>query len=419
MRTIAYVHVLRGSADACGLEADNIPTDDFDVLRRAHSRGLANAYEFEKWPDLVRLEKRYFRNLFTPGSTLTAATTVAVSEVFFPQTTKYYQALRDMPLTVSSITRSGSVATVTTAASHLLVTGNQMAISGATQTDYNITATITVTGAATFTYTVANAPTTPATGTIRCTPTPTNSSDAVQNVYWAESLSGYSGDEWLSTETNTLGDVRYWPGTDRYYIYYNSTDSAGNQPTNTTYWRVLTDFDRYVAWAQTGQTDLNGASILEVWSLNPRTTARGGEVPYELSSNGIQVLRGLPYAWVEYRQKPPQLKGDAFSAATTYASGNQAYYVSTTAEGNFYDANQATTAGDTPESAPTKWDVVSIPYIFERYLVQYGYGQWLRHDGQDDKAAIEERKAEELLSDQSMQLVGVQQQRRRTQVRTR
>lgn len=69
-------------------------------------------------------------------------------------------------LPVTSITRSGTVATATTAQAHGLVTGTKVTVSGAAQTDYNITATVTVTGATTFTYSVANSPATPATGTL-------------------------------------------------------------------------------------------------------------------------------------------------------------------------------------------------------------------------------------------------------------
>jgi hypothetical protein len=68
--------------------------------------------------------------------------------------------------TVSSLTRSGSTATLTTSTPHSFVTGQKVVISGATQTDYNGAFTVTVTGPTAFTYTVANSPVTPATGTI-------------------------------------------------------------------------------------------------------------------------------------------------------------------------------------------------------------------------------------------------------------
>lgn len=65
---------------------------------------------------------------------------------------------------ITSITRSGNTATVTSTAAHLLTTGDLVSITGAIQTDYNVEAYVTVTGASTFTYTVANSPATPATG---------------------------------------------------------------------------------------------------------------------------------------------------------------------------------------------------------------------------------------------------------------
>lgn len=69
-------------------------------------------------------------------------------------------------LSVSSITRSSTTATVTTAAAHGLSTGDWVTIAGASDSDYNITAQITVTTTTAFTYTVAGSPDTPATGTI-------------------------------------------------------------------------------------------------------------------------------------------------------------------------------------------------------------------------------------------------------------
>jgi hypothetical protein len=67
---------------------------------------------------------------------------------------------------ITSITRAVSTATVTTTAAHGFTTGQSVTHAGANQAEYNITATITVTGATTYTYTVSGAPATPATGTI-------------------------------------------------------------------------------------------------------------------------------------------------------------------------------------------------------------------------------------------------------------
>ena len=67
---------------------------------------------------------------------------------------------------VTSITRSGSTATVTMGANHGYATGQLVTIAGAAQSQYNGAQTITVTGPTTFTYAVAGTPVTPATGTI-------------------------------------------------------------------------------------------------------------------------------------------------------------------------------------------------------------------------------------------------------------
>lgn len=69
-------------------------------------------------------------------------------------------------LSVTSITRSGSTATATMPSAHGWSTGDYVTVWGANQSEYNITAPITVTGASTFTYTVSGTPATPATGTL-------------------------------------------------------------------------------------------------------------------------------------------------------------------------------------------------------------------------------------------------------------
>lgn len=63
--------------------------------------------------------------------------------------------------TISTITRGGTgnlTATLTTASPHGLVTGNTVTVAGAIPTQFNGTYRITVTGASTFTYTMAVAP---------------------------------------------------------------------------------------------------------------------------------------------------------------------------------------------------------------------------------------------------------------------
>ena len=77
--------------------------------------------------------------------------------------------LQAAAVSISSITRSGTTATVTTAAAHGLTTGEYVRVAGADQSDYNIRAQVTVSSTTIFTMEVANSPTTPATGTMTST----------------------------------------------------------------------------------------------------------------------------------------------------------------------------------------------------------------------------------------------------------
>jgi hypothetical protein len=70
------------------------------------------------------------------------------------------------PSAVTSITRFGTTATVVTTYGHGRATGDLVIHAGANETDYNVEAEITVTGANTYTFEVENSPATPATGTI-------------------------------------------------------------------------------------------------------------------------------------------------------------------------------------------------------------------------------------------------------------
>lgn len=73
------------------------------------------------------------------------------------------------PIAVTSITRTTTVATVTTAAPHGGTTGDFYTVAGASVAGYNGNKQITVTGPSTFTYPVLGSLVTPAVGTITVT----------------------------------------------------------------------------------------------------------------------------------------------------------------------------------------------------------------------------------------------------------
>jgi len=105
-------------------------------------------------------------------ATGTATTSIPASTLFVSSDGKVYESdnavvIAVSVLNVTSITRSGTTATVTTDGDHNLANNVPVTMAGAGETDYNVTdAEIIITGPDTFTYQVSGAPTTPATGTI-------------------------------------------------------------------------------------------------------------------------------------------------------------------------------------------------------------------------------------------------------------
>lgn len=69
-------------------------------------------------------------------------------------------------LNITTITRSGSMATATTSVNHYYANGNTVTISGADQSEYNGSFIIVATTEDQFTFTVSGSPATPATGVI-------------------------------------------------------------------------------------------------------------------------------------------------------------------------------------------------------------------------------------------------------------
>ncbi len=133
------------------------------------------------------------------------------------------------PISVTSITRSGTTATVTTATPHGNTTGHPATMSGATGGDaalYNITALVTVTDSTHFTYTMAGTPSANATGTLSTYEGSFGVLMVANNlIYDANSLTAIAGG-YGSNGFNTVifaGNVMYnpstgGPSTDQYVV---------------------------------------------------------------------------------------------------------------------------------------------------------------------------------------------------------
>lgn len=361
------------------------------------NRRLRFAWEYYWWPELTTVEQRQFRTSYASSTSYSAPTLTATSEVYYIPTGQYYQALRAMPLSVTSITRSSSTATLTTTAAHGLATGDRVQVQGAAETEYNIIATITVTGASTFTYEVTGTPSTPATGTITVGVHCATAAGTVIPSYWAESLGQYSGTDWAEGESYALGDIVRYDQTDRFYACHTAHTSTSvlipSATGSSSRWGVLTPFVRDVDYEQTAQTAIG--EIRAVWPQNPRLVPRGSmtQIRCDLTDTGIIVRGGENRPWIEFRLQPPSFTGSAWSSASiSYAEDDQVYYDTT---GDFYKAAQAHTSdGAKVPTDTTFWTRIDFPYVLAEYVAQGAYADALgKGEGQQDKYGTEADEA--------------------------
>lgn len=93
MRTTSYQEILQVAVDHDGLSIGKLLTDDADRFRDFVSLALPIAWELENWPELLRMEERWFREFYAVGTTYGAPSASAAVEVFYPPAGKYYQSL--------------------------------------------------------------------------------------------------------------------------------------------------------------------------------------------------------------------------------------------------------------------------------------------------------------------------------------
>jgi hypothetical protein len=142
---------------------------------------------------------------------------------------------QDPALAIVSITRSGTVATVTTLTAHGRASGDFMQVAATVPTGYNGRVKITVTGLTTFTYTVSDALATPAT-----TPgTATYATDAAggRNPVWSNVATGVAAERVsLSASERLAAEAVQGVETARWRVYANPDFRAGMRVVLTPVW---------------------------------------------------------------------------------------------------------------------------------------------------------------------------------------
>lgn len=137
------------------------------------------------------------------------------------------------------------------------------------------------------------------------------------------------------------------------------------------------DENYLIDWAQDGLTEIG--EVFAVYRTSPYASALPGRVGYTLTRDGIQLVGATTTdaVWVHYRARCPVYPDPNVSTILTDEAGNA---LTDDAGNPLMD-----TDGDT------------FPYIFFEYCLHAAFADWLRSDGQNDKAAQADAQAQELL----------------------
>jgi len=139
----------------------------------------------------------------------------------------------------------------------------------------------------------------------------------------------------------------------------------------------ITDSTGYVLHYEVALPQASSLGVVRaIWDRDPRANryacrVGGGRTSdFRMENGQMRVLGCANPVWVEFRARPNVYTGAFRSETATYAAGTEVYDVAT---GDYWTANQAVAAGESPTSHSYKWDKVEFPYIFAEYVAQSVY----------------------------------------------
>jgi hypothetical protein len=175
------------------------------------------------------------------------------------------------------------------------------------------------------------------------------------------------------------------------------------------------DEGNYISLTQAGKTPIG--EVFTVWNKSPKSNLDVQGLSFYLSENGIQIDISNQEVYVLFRKVAPEFAGDLYNQTRSY---NENDHVFDNTHGNFYIANQAVPSGadNSPLTQPGYWDLVSVPSIFTDYLIRGSYADYLRHNGELDRARVAESDARGALDHELLKLHTQQGQTTRLSVQT-
>jgi len=240
----------------------------------------------------------------------------------------------------------------------------------------------------------------------------TGSALTENSAYWAEAKSAYSGDDWAASTAYTVGKIVLYLDDQRYYQCHTAHTSG--ETFDSTKFGILTPFQRSIDYEQTGKTALG--AVRYMWDSDPRVHDDTDPIPFDLRDSAVIVSGTATVVWVEFRKRFLEYVGAVYSASTAYASGVTIYYT----DGDYWRTTASTSAGQSPDSTPAKWERLDFPYIIKECVAQGAYADVLgKTEGKHELWLQENADAISLLTEEVLKVERQQSQAGQLAVRTR
>lgn len=208
-------------------------------------------------------------------------------------------------------------------------------------------------------------------------------SGAVNAAYWAESLSDYSGDDWAPGLVIPQGRTVRRGSNGRFYACHTTHTAASTF--DETKFGILTEFVQSISRTQTGRNEIG--DLLELYERNPKVEPGCRTFPKRAHPEGWVIFDpSVTSVWVHYRKPVPTWSGPVYDPAQAYASG-----VTVFSGTDYYIASASAGVGVAPPAAP--WKIIEFPLCLRSAVVMGAYADWLKSDGQHEKARTFEREA--------------------------
>lgn len=197
--------------------------------------------------------------------------------------------------------------------------------------------------------------------------------------------------------TYPLGTEVYAAEEGDYYVARQ--DSTGHPLSDGAYWERVTNLRPSLNLVNAGDNPIG--EVLGVWSSDPGTdTGETSAQGYGYYLDGRTVVFDSSAGntvWIRFRLPPPRFTTEEWDEATLYQPGDRVFidpacYLA-------LDSAQGEDQG--PLNGPDRWRVQEVPELLEQAIKRKAKAEWLSAEGQEDKAARHDSKAERALEDAS------------------